>query len=182
MLSGRREILWLIALEATLSFSEPVWLPSSWNNPARDPLEFIVALLAFVLSALIAALMTQAGVHRYWKPSLFQDLTYALLGPDGGHKASAWHAIQALVGVSLAGPALLCAVSIRFLSLGFSIAKKITLAVCALAVVVWLLFTQANLSFYPPYDLTLSLWAVLLALLGVAAGVACFLHRSTKRT
>jgi hypothetical protein len=43
---GFSEIRWLLALEATLFFSVPVWVPCAWGRPATYPIQFALVLFA----------------------------------------------------------------------------------------------------------------------------------------
>ena len=138
--------------------------------------------LPLLLSASIAALMAQAGENLFWHPSLFLDFSWALQGPNGGHNSTTWRALSVLVALSLFGPALLAALSVRWLATTFSKAKNLTLAFAGAIAITWLLVTQPNLSFLPPYDLAFGPWTFLLAVLGTMGGLACLFRRSGEPT
>jgi hypothetical protein len=137
--------------------------------------------LPLLLSASIAALMAQAGENLFWRPSLFLGFEWALEGRNGGHNAMAWHAITGLVALSLVGPSLLSALSVRWLAANFDRAKKVTLGLTGAVVIAWLLVAQPDLPFSPPYDLAQSLWTSILAILGITGGLACLFHRPSER-
>jgi uncharacterized membrane protein len=75
---------------------------------------------------------------------------------------------------------------VRFLAATFTTVKKLTVAVAAVLAIVWLMVTQPYpqpyLSFGPPYDPVASMWTLLVALLGIVAGIACLFRRGVERT
>jgi hypothetical protein len=134
------------------------------------------------LSVSVTALMAQAGENLFWRPSLFLSFYWALVGPDGGNNAITGRVISIALALSLLGPAFVAVLSVRLLALGFTTAKKVTLTIGAAVVIAWLMITQPNVSFYPPYDPTLRLWTALLAILGIAVGLVCLLRRPAQRS
>jgi hypothetical protein len=145
-----------------------IWLTASFG-----------IFLPLLLSAFVAALMAQAGENLFWRPSLFLGFEWALEGRNGGHNGPVWNAVAVLVALSLIGPALLSALSVRLLASTFGKAQKLTLALFGALVIAWLQVNQPDLWFHPPYDLALSLWTFVLGILGLAGGLACLFRRSS---
>jgi len=94
----------------------------------------------------------------------------------------AWRAISALVALSLFGPALLAALSVRWLAAIFGKAQSLTLAFVSAVAIIWLLAHQPDLEFFPPHDLALKLWTFLLGVLGTMGGLACLFRQSGDPT
>src|SRR3954462_7799040 len=97
-----RDISWLVALEATLSFSLPVWFASGSNNPAGHTAYFFPALLA------VAAACTFVF---HLAPAYFAS-RYAPLGVQ-----SSWMLVLLAIGCTIYSTRLLLAVDQPLLNL-----------------------------------------------------------------
>lgn len=69
--------------------------------------------LPMVISVTIASLATQAGVNLHWKPSLFRDFQWALIGLHGRLSPTA----TTLTALTLLSPALFSAFSLKEMAL-----------------------------------------------------------------
>jgi hypothetical protein len=80
------------------------------SRPAQVWLSgFAGVWLPAVISVTMASLATQAGLNLYWRPSLFRDFDWALIGANGRLMPS----MITLTALTLVSPALLSAFSLK---------------------------------------------------------------------
>jgi len=134
--------------------------------------------LPLVLSLTVASLATQAGATLHWRSSLFRSFNWALLGAEGALR----YLPLTAACLTVFGPALFFIVTLRRLSPVWTHPKTLWFVPVALFLLLKLWptpFFPVEGGLHTELYLLSPLWAGVLILLGIAAGLAVFLSRIT---
>jgi hypothetical protein len=188
MVSELDQLDWLFAKGVLLSAAPCVVI--GWRVGSIEPARARVWMsglgavwLPAVLSITIASLATQGGFNLYWKPSLFRDFTWALLGHHGRLEPG----VMALAVSTLSAPALLSAFCLKEIIPGQRWWSKWWLSaplICVLSYAAYFVRFRPDpdrifYTFGTPFH---EFWAWSLVMLGAAAGFASMFSPRSRRS